>query len=654
LSTELHPRDYDYSGPTRKCDIVMKGGITSGVVYPHAVCELARTYRFQNIGGTSAGAIAAAAAAAAELGRGAGGFRRLAGLPDWLGSGTNLFSLFQPQRRTRGLFRTLTAGFGKRRRPLRMLLAAIRYFPLYALAGVLPGAALVVAFALLASGLALVLGLACAILLLALGLTLGLAYGLYRSATRGIPANLYGLCSGLGEGSTPAITSWLAQELDHLAGKAQTDGTQPLTFGDLWRGPPGHRSAEGERYVDLAMMTTNLTLRRPHRLPWNERVFFFDPAEFRRLFPEPIVEWMENHPPPPTDASDPADWELLCRLMEPLRPFPAAADLPVVVAARMSLSFPILISAVPLWAVDMRRGSNDEARKAWRGWLKENAADWERLRDDREAWRSADKPAQVLRADVCWFSDGGLSSNLPIHFFDAPIPRWPTFAINLAPFPPGRSRAPDEADNTSLPDSNLGGLLETWASWSDKSGWSALLGFANAIVRTMQNWVDNAQTRVPGYRDRIVHIWHTEDEGGLNLSMPEHVIGALTARGGRAGGKLVERFAGPGDTAAPGWDNHRWIRYRSTMAVLEEMLGTIARGYGMPREGQARAYRELVTRGAGEAPPSYRWRNRAQGDLALMATDRLIEVFEQLDAAESSFGDGAPNPHPEARIVPRL
>jgi hypothetical protein len=62
---------------------VMKGGITSGVVYPHAVCELARVYRLRNIGGTSAGAIAAAAAGAAELGRTSvnGGFKLLAGLP---------------------------------------------------------------------------------------------------------------------------------------------------------------------------------------------------------------------------------------------------------------------------------------------------------------------------------------------------------------------------------------------------------------------------------------------------------------------------------------------------------------------------------------------------------------------------------------------
>jgi len=44
------PRTYDYSRPQRTCDIVMKGGITSGVVYPHAICELARTYRFVDVG----------------------------------------------------------------------------------------------------------------------------------------------------------------------------------------------------------------------------------------------------------------------------------------------------------------------------------------------------------------------------------------------------------------------------------------------------------------------------------------------------------------------------------------------------------------------------------------------------------------------------
>ena len=65
-----------------ECDIVMKGGITSGVVYPGAVIALARRYVFKSIGGASAGAIAAAAVAAAEYGRTTGGgFARLAQVP---------------------------------------------------------------------------------------------------------------------------------------------------------------------------------------------------------------------------------------------------------------------------------------------------------------------------------------------------------------------------------------------------------------------------------------------------------------------------------------------------------------------------------------------------------------------------------------------
>ena len=67
------------------CDLVMKGGITSGIVYPLAACELARQYRFRSIGGSSAGAIGAVLVAAAEHGRASGGFRKLAEIPIKLG-----------------------------------------------------------------------------------------------------------------------------------------------------------------------------------------------------------------------------------------------------------------------------------------------------------------------------------------------------------------------------------------------------------------------------------------------------------------------------------------------------------------------------------------------------------------------------------------
>src|SRR5215217_8752135 len=106
-----------YAAPVATCDVVMKGGITSGIVYPWAVCDLATRYRLVNVGGASAGAIAAAAAAAAEYGRTqGGGFPVLAGLPGQLGAQTKgqslLFSLFQPQRRTAPLFALLATSLG--------------------------------------------------------------------------------------------------------------------------------------------------------------------------------------------------------------------------------------------------------------------------------------------------------------------------------------------------------------------------------------------------------------------------------------------------------------------------------------------------------------------------------------------------------------
>src|SRR5688500_16646321 len=90
-----------------EADMVMKGGITSGVVYPLAACELAKSYRFRNLGGSSAGGIAAAFAAVAETSRDRKGFNVLAGLPRELGA--SLEWLFQPSKGTRALHQVLLA-----------------------------------------------------------------------------------------------------------------------------------------------------------------------------------------------------------------------------------------------------------------------------------------------------------------------------------------------------------------------------------------------------------------------------------------------------------------------------------------------------------------------------------------------------------------
>src|SRR5579871_214135 len=99
----------------RQCDLVMKGGVTSGVLYPPAICEIAKTFDLRSIGGTSAGAIAAALAAAAQYRRltdrvtPEAGYDALSAIPQWLGSDNHLFGLFTPNAATRTLFNTVVA-----------------------------------------------------------------------------------------------------------------------------------------------------------------------------------------------------------------------------------------------------------------------------------------------------------------------------------------------------------------------------------------------------------------------------------------------------------------------------------------------------------------------------------------------------------------
>jgi hypothetical protein len=633
MSRQDDPRQHDYSHPERECDIVMKGGITSGVVYPHAVCELAKTYRLVNVGGTSAGAIAAAAAGAAELGRAAGGYTKLAGLPYWLATGTNLFSLFQPQPKTRRLFSILVASLGRGAKVRRIALALLRGYWLLALAGAALGLATIVLAAALAAGAGLVLSVVAGTLVAAVGAVVGVLVGVYRDLLR-IPANFFGLCSGLGGDAPPALTPWLADLLDDLAGRSP-DGA-PLTFGDLEAGG-----------VRLELMTTNLTQRRPLRLPWaRPEVYFFDPAQFRRLLPERVVAHLESHPPPPPSEREAAEWDLLCALLEPLRPLPAPADLPVVLGARLSLSFPLLLSALPLWAIDWSRTHNQETIAEWRRWRREHPD---------AAVADPGAPSARPQAEICWFSDGGISSNFPIHFFDAPLPRRPTFAINLRGFHPDHPQSADETQNVYLPERSGAGLLEWWYRFPEDSR-GRLQAFVEGIVRTMQNRVDEAQMRVPGYRDRVVHVSTSSLEGGMNLNMPAPVLAALTARGREAARRLVSRFARPPQNPADlSWDSHRWTRYRSSLTAIAQLVDQFKTVYeAAPEVSGDRTYAALVARAPGDPPRAYPFERAGQRTLAEAVTASVIAAAEVSEAAApEDVAEGAPQPQPVARIVPR-
>lgn len=670
-SKRPEPMAYDYGRPTKYCDIVMKGGITSGVIYPHAVCEIARTYRFRNIGGTSAGAIASVAAAAAEYGRqsAAGGFRKLAELPSWFGLNQNLFHLFQPQDRTRALYQLFTAPIGEGGGAVSNILGTVLsrfggWFILGLAVGSIP-----VWIGLFADGTGrgIWIGVGAVLSFLsAVGFTM---WGILRSATRNIPANRFGLCSGMpgSKATRPALTPWLTDTIEILAGREP--GGQPLTFGDLWNGPPmAERVAPGEPWLNLQMVTTNLTYGRPYRLPLESAEWYFDPEELREYFPGNVVDWMERNPSPVEGGPQTRlERHLSRKLMEPLLPMPAAKHLPLVVAARMSLSFPLLISAVPLYAIDWSRSANAAASTAWEAWQDEHEEDWEGILSDPKRRKHAiDQVGPPPEPGVCWFSDGGITSNFPVHFFDGPIPRWPTFAINLRKFHPDhlptcdpcQSAEPcDQHEAFFIPQRNEGGLTE-WRTEIASNGIGALIGFGHAIIDTMQNWSDNTQLRVPGYRDRVAHVSHTDQEGGMNLDMPPCVIDALTERGRCAGEELVRRFSLPKpDGVVLGWDNQRWVRYRSSMTLLQDWLTRFRRTFTAASNGDPlypapgeRPYSELLQ--AADDAPSYPF--KGDQPFAAKATSKMLSMSEAWDEAGSFDAVNCPSPLPEIRIRPRL
>jgi hypothetical protein len=170
----------------------------------------------------------------------------------------------------------------------------------------------------------------------------------------------------------------------------------------------------------------------------------------------------------------------------------------------------------------------------------------------------------------------------------------------------------------------------------------------------MQNRVDEAQMRVPGYRDRVVHVSFTKDEGGMNLSMPSEVIVALTSRGQHAAAALVDRFASP--PAEPGglsWDSHRWTRFRSALAALAELTTLVDRGYGATPEAGEKTYAQLSARADDEHPAAYRWVRRAQRQAGENLVADVQASAEALRAASpTTLDEGAPRPRPAVRLAP--
>jgi hypothetical protein len=415
----------------------------------------------------------------------------------------------------------------------------------------------------------------------------------------GLRHNRCGICSGLRThpGNPPALTEWLHGMVQEIAGLPPD---QPLTFGHLRRSEPP---------IELALMSTGLSELRAHRLPHSSADLVFCASEIAHLFPPEIVEWMKAQSQPTRHRK-----HTLALLKDDYYFMPDPDDLPVVFAARMSLSFPVLLQAVPLYRIRaLPVGGGD---------------------------------VKLLRV---WFSDGGLTSNFPIHFFDAILPTRPTFGVTLQDsLEEGRTgEQAGLAQRVTLPLNNNDGITPAYMAVDDADGLPSLPRFTSAVVRTIRTWRDEALKRTPGYRDRVVLIRHKKSEGGLNLDMRRQAIGIMSRSGSEAARRIIARFLDPEDRNN-GWLNHRWVRMRSTAAVLQDTLAPLHKAWHDERLSPS--YAALWQAQGEDAPLAYRLGkdSRQAGDILWKG---IVAIPEQIGPADLSAH--APRPQPELVISPR-
>ena len=618
-----------HNSPTEECDLVMKGGITSGVVYPPAVLKLRNKYRFRSIGGSSAGAIAAALTAAAEYRREDDGFDRFEGAQQQVRSGEFLFILFQPSKRARPLMDTLLELRGRKRKSAAglvfgMCFALVRKHPMAFWFGVALGvvaSVLLFLLAALSTGGSLsgpgtiVVVLFFAVVFGTLGGLLYGTYDLYRILSKEVAQNnLYGMCTGRGEDlaslDETVLTDWLYAKLNLLANK---EIDQPLTFDDLAskkvRVDDGEQESVG---ISLKMVATNLNHGEPYVFPNKVSTFIFKEHEMLRFFPKEVLAYMREHRAH-EDVRLPAGCYFL----------PRGNELPVIVAVRMSLAFPVLLSAIPLYTIKPE------------SWARYNRNGPQELHEDD------------LQRNL--FSDGGICSNFPIHFFDAWLPKRPTFGINLMPSKPKGQEGvafsvynvgkvgddPVRGDDVWLPPP------EGWEN-AEFTEFQGIGGFVRAIFSSAQNYRDNTQSRLPSYRERVVQIRLDEEEGGLNLRMPDATIQEIESKGERAASELLGFH----------FDQHLWVRFRVLMNLLETHLEEANQVF------DSASLAALLDNEQGAEFPYARtleWRAEAQRRIR-----ELSDLLERWQAADPDGGSqfffpvSDADPGPELRVTPEL
>lgn len=491
-----------------------------------------------------------------------------------------------------------------------------------------------------------------------------------------------GACTGMrSKGSTTeGLSEWLYEGVQK---SANLPLHKPLTFGNLWAAPGGPAGLDGSkdpRSIDLRMITTCVSHGRIYELPLaaGDPVLMFKLSEFKPYFPEEVIAHLRRVSKPVScstcvvlqrkfreraaghktgggqkllnqlaarqrilDASFGKAEDIAKGLNDPdLRELPTA-DLPIVVAARLSMSCPVLFQNIPLIGFN----------------LDQNAEDIDLVR--------------------LWFSDGGIGSNFPIHLFDKSIPRWPTFGLKILDEPP-RQTSGGKPLKSYIPYAHTDGADDNLLYPRDPGAFTALNGkstissffqFLSGIYTSAKDGHDQSFLRMPEVRNRVIRIYMNRRAGNaLNLKIePEQIISLALDVGARGGRNAAQAFLAQVEDSkyakwVNAWQDHRWVRFNMLTHGLRSYLKGFTQNLnasGLPESTCCNSLMDQIEEAAQRPPLRSIAEPSDQITLTQTQSDQLVEVVNAISALERQLQaldlpqPYVPEPMPVLRFKPQ-
>lgn len=493
-----------------------------------------------------------------------------------------------------------------------------------------------------------------------------------------------GACSGMRSEKSPnqGLSEWLHEGVQKAANMPLH---KPLTFSNLWAAPNGPKGATDNsepKSIDLRMITTCLSHGRIYELPLtdNSLTLMFKLSEFKPYFPTEVIDHLrrvskrlsfdscallQKKYDERIAAIDRttnkglvklSKLKLLASRIDPIFSAPEdvdsglndpdirelpSADLPIVVAARFSMSCPMLFQNLPLIGFNFDTDFED--------------LDFVRL----------------------WFSDGGIGSNFPIHLFDKSIPRWPSFGLKILDDPP-RLNSQDKPIKTYIPFAHKDGSDDNLLYPRDRGAFTIVKSppsFSNfikllfSIYTSAKDGHDQSFLRMPDVRNRVVRIYMNNRAGNmLNLKIePKQIIDLALIVGAEGGRNAALAYLGQQQnpryaTWVNSWQDHRWVRFNLLTQGLRSYLKgftTAVNSVGLPETTDGNSLIDQIMQASSTPPLRSRPLMRDEIVLTQAQSDELLAIVKSISALENQLHaldlpqPYLPEPMPVLRFKPQ-